>query len=415
MAQNAPLNWDFGKKTVVRLEQMQDGAEALLEATVSPDGENVAAAVQKDESTLGVVVNDVAWDGDFEKVLGLQFLPDGRLFAMVRVDDEWTVAIDGVLWDERFEFVWNPKWSADGKHVAVQIKQDNEYGVAINGSPWAHRFLSLRDFALSPDGQHAAASVQVAELAEADIFAFMEGTWSIAVDGVAWEQKFVNAYTPVFSADGNNIAAQVRTGTCEYTYTVDGNNWSNKFSSIWEPLYSKQGWCGSVRRQGMWQLVGQDRELWQNSYVQLWKHTSSPDAARIAAVVATGYGQWTVAVDDKPWATRWTHLVLEPCFSADSSRVAAIVKSGDAWGVAVDGVAWPNMFDMVWQPVLSRDGRHVAAHVEKQGKHFFIVNGKAVGGTYAQLWDPVFDAASERVLIRGVVDGSIVREVVSLT
>ena len=83
-------------------------------------------------------------------------------------DDEWTVGVDGKTWEEKFDFAWNPRFSADGKAIAVQIKQGMDYSLAINGKPWEKKFASIREFALSPNGQTVIAAVQVEPLKEGD-------------------------------------------------------------------------------------------------------------------------------------------------------------------------------------------------------------------------------------------------------
>ena len=163
--------------------------------------------------------------------------PDGKLTALVRIDDEWTVAVEGEPWEDRWEFAWNQIFNRDGSVIAVQIKDNMEYTVAVNGDPWEKRFPSSRGLALSSDGKHAAAVVQVESLAEADIFGFMEGTWSLAVDGVPWERKFINVYGPAFSDDGAHVAAEVRLDICEYTLAEDSVPWDNRFGCVWEPTY----------------------------------------------------------------------------------------------------------------------------------------------------------------------------------
>ncbi|MFH1809378.1 MAG: electron transfer complex subunit TmcD [Pseudomonadota bacterium] len=406
--------WNMGRTTLADLSALVGEHPVMHELVASPDGSCVAAPVENADGTLSVWTSQGAWADSFEKVLSLRYLPDGRLMALVRIDDEWTVAVDGAPWDERFEFAWNPKLSGDGQHIGVQIKRDGEYGVAIDGKAWDKGFLSLRDFALSADGAHAAATVQVSKLGEADIWTFAEGTWGVAVDGQAWEQHFINTYAPVFSPDGSSVAAEVRLDTCVYSLAIDGKTWDARYGCVWEPRYNGQHLLVPVRAGGAWSLAQDGQPLWKNTYMQLWHTTPGPDGKRVAAVVATGYGRWTVAVDDQPWVTEFSDLVLQPLFSPDGARVAAVVRDQERWNVALDGQAWGPGFDMVWQPVFSRDGTHLACHVEQGGTHTLCVDGKLARRSFAQLFDPMFSADGSALALCGVEGTQVVREVVAV-
>jgi hypothetical protein len=100
-----------GRRSVCDLRVFRDRFQEVHEWSVSPDGERLAAPVLTEPDTFSVAVNGEVWEDDFEKAWHLAFGPDGRLTALVRVDDEWTVAVDGELWEERYEFAWNTKFS----------------------------------------------------------------------------------------------------------------------------------------------------------------------------------------------------------------------------------------------------------------------------------------------------------------
>jgi hypothetical protein len=407
-------NWEKGRQVLADLKALREGHADVHELVASPDGACVAAPVENEGGGLGVWSSRGAWDGEFEKVLGLRYLPDGRLVALVRIDDEWTVAVDGAPWDERFEFAWNLKVSADGQHVGAQVKRDGQYRVAVEGKPWEQGFLSLRDYCLSPDGQRAAATVQIHKLDEADIWTFMEGTWSVAVDGEAWPQRFINTYAPTFSADGAHVAAEVRLDPCTYSTAVDGKAWDARYGCVWEPRYVGERVLTPARQAGAWSLVRDGQPLWKGAYVQLWQTTPSPDGRRVAAVVATGYGRWTLAVDDQPWAQTFGDLVLAPQFSPDGRRLAAVFRDEGRWGLAVDGSAWAPRVDMAYAPVFSPDGAHLAIHVEQGGVHTLAVDGRLLQRRYQQLFDPTFSPDGRALALCGVDGGALVREVLAV-
>nr|MCU0233008.1 hypothetical protein [Thermoanaerobaculales bacterium] len=110
MAEGNAGSWEPGSETIADLAALRGRFAEVHELAVSPDGRRVAAPVLAGPDAARVWVSDGEWEGEFEKAWHLRFLPDGRLCALVRIDDEWTVAIDGVPWEGRWEFVWNPTW-----------------------------------------------------------------------------------------------------------------------------------------------------------------------------------------------------------------------------------------------------------------------------------------------------------------
>jgi hypothetical protein len=167
-----------------------------------------------------------------------------------------------------------------------------------------------------------------------------------------------------------------------------------------------------VRSNGNWTLAENGSPIWSGSYLQLWNQRLSRDGQRIAAVVAQGFGKWTVAVDDAPWNLECDDLVLPPVFSADGRRVAATVRHRGAWSVAVDGSMWPESFDMVWDPVFSPSGEHVVAKVERDGRFAVARDGTVWSPWVDALWQPTFDPTGDRVLLRTVEEGTYLRSVV---
>lgn len=411
-------SWNFGEEShqIADLSKIRADYTDVHEFVVSDDGEIIAAPVEKESGQFGICVNGKLWEGEFEKAWHLKFSPNGQLTALVRIDDRWTVAVQGEPWEERFEFAWNTKFNSDGNAIGVQIKKsDFHLSLAINGTPWGNDFLSCRDYAISPDGKHMAACVQVQEVPEADIFKFMDGTWSIAVDGKPWQNKYINVYCPVFSPDGSHVAAEIRTDICDYSVAQDDTSWNSSFGCVWEPLYRNDQSIIVPIRQAGWTLAENGKPIWNNRYLQLWRTQLSPDKKHIAAVVAPGYGKWTVAVDDVPWSQTFGDMVLTPVFSPDSNKAAAAVKEDNRWTIAVQGVAWTDTFDMVWDPIFSPDGNLVIAKVEKDSKYTYAINGRIWNKNYQNLWNPIFSPDGKSILIRGVQDNKYYRQVVSIS
>jgi len=408
-----PWNWTVEKRLVADLEKLASEHGVLKEIAVSPDGETAGAIFDKSTSEATIAVGERCWEGALEKAWHLRFCPDGRALALVRIDDAWTVMVDGTPWEESFDFAWNTKVTTDGKTIAAQIKRDNKYGVAVNGAPWGNLFISCRDYVLSADGQHAAATVQLEELPEADIAKFREGTWGVAVDGTPWGARFMNAYAPTFSPDSAHVAAEVRTEPTSYSVAQDGEAWKTKYGCVWEPRFKGGGTViVPVRQQGAWTLAENGAPFWKNRFVQLWHPTVATAGDHVAAVVATAYGQWTVAVDDVAWPTAFSDMVLAPHFSPDGRRVAAVFKDDGRWGIVVDGRPWSKRFDMVWEPVFSPDGARLVAKVEVDGRPGLTAGGQVWTSDMDRLWDPVFSPDGKHVLVRGMTGGKVFRQVI---
>jgi hypothetical protein len=414
-AEGGAWDWTVGRKTIVDVAAWR-ASHVARELLPSPDGERLAAVLETAGEGFIVQVNDAAWEGSFEKAWHLAFGPDGRLTALVRRDDAWTVGVEGALWEERFTFAWNTRFSRDGSAIGAQVKKGSEYTVALDGKSWEKGFVSCRDYAISDDGQRIAAAVQVEELPSADTVKFLEGTWSLAIDGAPWPRPFINVYTPTWSPDGLHVAAQVRVGRNEYTVAQDGTAWSTAFSCVWEPLYrSGSKLLAPVRLQGAWTVAEDGAPLWKGRYVQVWHLRQSPEGKRLAAVVATALGDWTVAVDDVPWSTTVSDMALAPVVGAEGRHVAAAVKDQGRWTIALDGQLWAPGFDMVWDPVFDPSGERVLARVDLGGAYGIAGPRRVWDRRFEKLWDPCFSPDGERVLVRAVEGGKYIREVVPFT
>jgi len=145
-------DWTTDRKLVADLTRLRSQYHEVHEFVASPDGERIAVPVVKDAETCAVCVNEELWDGECERAWHLKFAPDGRLTALVRVDDAWSVSVEGERWGEEYEFVWDTQFSRDGSAIAVQVKQEVDYSVAVNGQTWENGFPACRGFAVSEDG-----------------------------------------------------------------------------------------------------------------------------------------------------------------------------------------------------------------------------------------------------------------------
>ena len=59
-------------------------------------------------------------------------------------DDEWTVVQEDEPWEERYDYVWNLRFSPDGSGVAANIRTSEGYGVVLNGESWENQFMQVQ-------------------------------------------------------------------------------------------------------------------------------------------------------------------------------------------------------------------------------------------------------------------------------
>ena len=114
---------------------------------LSIDGETIAAIVNVNEGEFTVCINGDAWgETVFEKIWHLRFSPDGRLTALVSEMGEWTMAVDGAAWENKFGYIWEPRFSIDGATIAAAVQQDMRYAMVLNGEPALACHAFLRDY-----------------------------------------------------------------------------------------------------------------------------------------------------------------------------------------------------------------------------------------------------------------------------
>lgn len=412
MADTSSWNWEAGKRVVCDSGACADQTRWLEEPYASPDGERIVQVACTDDAEFGLCENGKLGEERWEKIVCPRFSPENKYTAHVFADMEYTIAVDSEAWEETYGFTWGTRFA--GGHVAVGVQQDMKYGMSVDGTIWETLYDNANNFAISADGSRTAAAVQVESMGQADIFKFQSGIFSVAVDGQAWDNRFVNVWTPVFSADGNSVAVQVRRSLYDYSIAVDGKCWQN-FNCVWEPAFNPADGSvvAPVRVGGKWGMCKDNEMFWQPHYLQCWQQQFSPDGKNLFAIVATGFGKFTVAKNDVAWAAT-APVVMDLTLSPDGERAAAITKDKNAYGVMVDGKVWSASYDRVFPPVFSPDGRHVACRVIKGGRWGVVVNGKAWKEDFDKSFDPVFSPESDKVLIKGVAGGEYSRTVASI-
>ena len=408
------FNWDWQtkEKLICNVDEWKEKSSLVHEFIVSPDGEKIAAITEIEDKKITPSINGKIWDETFERVCFLNFLPDNSLACLVLKNYEWTLAVDGKLLEETFDYAWNLQFY--GGNIAFNIKKTDSYGVCVNGKIWDNLFFDARDLFISPGGKKTACYVRTKNPQVLDIFSFKEGVWTVAVDGIAWDRNFISVYGLNFSNEGK-VAATVRLSQQEFTVSVDGNLWDEIFPNAWEPVFvNEEDVCVPVKTDKGWMLFLNGKPFWNKSFVQLWNQRVSPDRKNIAAVVSPEFGKWTVAVNGILWKKTFSQAVLPPIFSSDGKRIAAVVRDNHKWTVAVDGEPWKEAFDRVWTPQFSPDGKNILAKAEKEGFFFIVLDGIIGKDTFDMLWEPIFSPDGDKVLVRCIKNGKYYRRVLKL-
>jgi hypothetical protein len=404
-------DWTIGTRRIADLRRRESEFEWREEFQVSPDGERIAAVVKLGETST-VCVNDDFWHLEFDKIWYVRFAPDGRLTALVMVDDEWTVVVDEKLWPETYTYLWGTIFDRTGENIAAAVQQEMRYGMVLNGRIWETLYENANSFVLSPAGGSTAAVVQTVSLGQADIETFARGCYSVAVDGRVWERNFVNAWTPVFDPAGTHVAAQVRTTLHEYTIAVDGKLWPRTYPSVWEPCFDNQGRVLAPVRPGPgWAIARNGELICKPEFTQLWGLQAVGE--RIYAIVAPRFGHWTVAVDCVPWRNDRAET-LDEVSVHHTGRVAARAKVNNRWTMLVDERFWESDYEMIWGPVFSPDGSKVAAKVENGPTSTVALDDRLYKEEFEQVWEPAFGPEGDRVLIRAIKDNEYRRIVAPL-
>jgi hypothetical protein len=411
MGRISEWDWETGEKIVVKDFSPLQGHQWQEEPYVSPDGETVAAVVNKGELDFSIRTNDTLWDVSYERIWQPKFSPDGKLTALCQEMGESSFVVDGQSVFGPCEYVWETKINKDGSGIGAMVKVDNQYGVLLNGNAWETFYENTNQYALSENGKHSVAVVQVKNLPQADIEGFKAGIYSVAVDGTAWKNRFLNVWTPTFDNDGLRVAAQVRVSTFDYTICVDDEIWPTTYNQVWEPVFHPEGKyvVAPVRVAGKWGVARDGILSWKPRYLQCLELQFSPDGANLWAIVATSYGKFTAACNDIPWATTFP-VVNDLVVSPDGKRAGVLCSNYNTdFRIMVDNKVWDGTWDMAWPVTFSPDGNNVGALVEKDKRHHILINGKPFSKTFDRAWAPVFSEDSSKVMIRAIENNQYIR------
>ncbi|MGD9219489.1 MAG: WD40 repeat domain-containing protein, partial [Desulfobacterales bacterium] len=140
LAQDGQIIWD--QKFVQLWHQM-----------ASPDGNALAAIVAPKFGRWTVAVDGRPWSVTFkDMVTDAVFSPDGkRVAAAAKNDGHWHIVVDGVVWQNAFDRVWQPVFSPTGEMIAAKIERNGKYSVAVNDRIWDQAVDVIWDPIFSPE------------------------------------------------------------------------------------------------------------------------------------------------------------------------------------------------------------------------------------------------------------------------
>lgn len=406
--------WDWqSEKKEIPVKEWESRFNWIEEPHVSPDGERIASIVNSDEGEFSVCVNGEVWEDTFEKAWSLRFSPDGRLAAFVANDEEWTLCADGEVWESAFDYIWGMTFSSDGAHIGAAIQQDGEYGVAVDGEPWETLYENINNVTLSDQGTSAAV-VQVESMGQGDIDGFAGGLFSVAVNGDVRPERYVNIWDIAFDSKGKHVAHTVRKNRTDYSIFQKEKEWDQVFQSAWKPVFinNDESLVAPVRQSGAWYLFRDGRQLWPTAFDQLWKVQVGPNQSGIAAVASDSFGRWTVVRDDIPWQVHADAMIADLLFSSDGRTLSAIYKNQKQWTLVVNDRQWNLEADKLWTPAMDDQGQVIAVRFEKNGKYFLAVNGRVDPTGYPMLFDPEVSPDGKKILVKSISNGMYTRQII---
>jgi hypothetical protein len=281
--------------------------------------------------------------------------PDGEhCAAVVRLDDErFGLRVDDERWERSFEKAWYPRYAPDGRLTCL-VMDDDAWTVAVDGEPWEEGFDFAWGTGFGKGGQIYAAIQQ-------------DMRYGFVRDGEAWEALFENANEFSLRGDGKKSAAVVQIA----------------------PL--KQADLAGFRA-GVFSLAVDGQRAWGNSYMNLWTPVfDERGGERVACQARLNAFDYTIVVNDEPWPAVF-NCVWAPVFDPVGGALAAPVRQGGRWGMAVDGALfWPARYFQCWNQQWSQDGKHLwAIGAPEFGKFTVLRDDKP--------WPCAYPSVSELVL-----------------
>lgn len=332
--------------------------------------------------------------------------PDGETFAaVVRTEDEsFTLRVNDGEWEERFEKAWLPRFAPDGRLTCL-VMNDDEWTLAVDGEPWEERFAFIWGTMFGAGGQIYAAIQQ-------------DMTYGLVRDGEPWEELFENANEFSLRADGKKSAAVVQVKSLKqadlegfrsgiFTLAVDGARaWDASFMNLWSPVFDCRGGervACQARLNAFEYTIVVNGEPWPGTYNCVWAPAFDPATGALAAPVRIG-GRWGMAVDaGLQWQPRYYQCWGQQ-WSPDGKNLWAVVAPEfGKFTVACNDKPWAETFPVISELTLSPNGvRAAALACHANTDYRVVVDGSAWQGPWDMAWKPVFspDGANVAALVQ---------------
>ena len=313
---------------VVDGQPWPEAFEYVWDVKLPENGSGPIACAAKNGVDYFAVVNGKPWDKVYSNISDL--VATSRTAAVVQTvsfnegDIEtfqkgcYTVAVDGIPWEQNFINAWDVDITEDGKSVAAGVRLSlYEYTVAVDGVPWEGRYSSVWEPKFSPLDGSVLAPVKV------------KGGWTLAKDNqLIWQRRYTQLWHPDFSNDGGHIAAVVASKFGQWTVAVDDVPWKLTFGDwVGDLSFSPDGKrvvCIGAQRET--QQVVVDGTAWSHHFNRIWPPVFSPDSQHIAAKVEKE-GCYFLVVDDKPYLESYDWMA-PPVFNPEGDKLMLRVISG---------------------------------------------------------------------------------------
>ena len=349
--------------------KMGPAYDTIRSLKVTPDGAHYAFIIEKRSPTArpAAVVVDGAEGATEREIPELEQAPDGRVAYMAMRPQtgpggnppHLIVGALDATWTTTFGYAvaagpsppQHVAWSADGKRVAY-IQQNNPnpgVTVMVNGKAMGPAYASASAPLWSPDGNRLAyvgtspsGAFPVIDGQELDGYTWVrEFTWS--PDGKHYAFYGSNSTGIWIVVDGKTQPKALNFGMGAQRWNLDGNHF----------VYSAQ--TTITNYQPVVDFVLKPHNLGEfhtrrqaNPPITYPTFLYSPDGTRLAYVGTRtdGTGRAAVWVDGVPQEGPLPNY-FHPAWSPDSRHFAAMVSTGTAWVIMLDGKVSPSYEDML--------------------------------------------------------------------
>jgi len=223
----------FAKGVFAVAQDGRFGEERFLNAwDISFDAtcDNLAWAVRLDREQYSVAVNGTVWDSRFQQVWQPVFCGDA-VVAPVRYQGQWRLFMnDEPFWLNGYANLWRLKPSADGRHLAAIVAQEfGRWTVAEDDQVWPVTWDTMvRDIYYSDDKDTLLAVFKDC------------GAWGLARNGTAWNLRCDKIFTPDMNRDGSVVAVGFE-NEGQFFVAVNDQVIAGPYEAMGDPVVNPEG------------------------------------------------------------------------------------------------------------------------------------------------------------------------------